>query len=264
MSQPREPAAAPVGALWTLRLAAVLLLLNSGLFLRGFFEPMYWLVGLQFDGAAIRAGEWWRILTGNLVHWSPQHFFLDGAAFLVAGLLGERYSRGLYPWLLLVTALAVGVAGLWCLPEGTLMRGLSGVNAGQFAALACVECVRAYRRPRRWLYVVPATALFLTWLIYGAVTGRFFAGALFFSEGGKVAWWAHLTGAATAATFVLLVGLAGRAVGFRLGFVSWQPRHEMDFRKGGTENDCNQSATRGAVPVPPSAPSGPSRGRPRS
>jgi rhomboid family GlyGly-CTERM serine protease len=211
MSQPREPAAAPVSVRWTLRLAAFLLLLNVGLFLPGFSEPVSWPAWLQFDGAAIQAGEWWRVLTGNLVHWSSQHFFLDGAAFLVAGLLGERYYRGLYPWLLLVTALAVGVAGLWCLPEDARMRGLSGVNAGQFAALVCVEGVRAYRRPRRWLYVAPATMLFLIWLIYGAVTGRFFAGALFFAEGGQVAGCAHLTGAAAATVFVLFAGLFGRS-----------------------------------------------------
>jgi rhomboid family GlyGly-CTERM serine protease len=187
------------------------MLLNSGLFLPGFAEPVYWLVWLQFDGAAIRAGEWWRVLTGSLVHWSPQHFFLDGAAFLVAGLLGERCYHGLYPWLLLFTALAVGVAGLWCLPEDARMRGLSGVNAGQFAALVCAEWVGACRQPRRWLYVAPATVLFLTWLIYGAVTGRFFAGTLFFPEGGKVAGCAHLTGAAAATAFVLLVRLFGRS-----------------------------------------------------
>src|SRR5438445_11328024 len=95
----------PYACPWTLGLAVVLLL-NPGLFSWGPWDAKEWLARLQFDGVAIREGEWWRLLTGNLVHWSPEHFALDAVAFLVLGLLYERYFRGLYPCLLLWLALA--------------------------------------------------------------------------------------------------------------------------------------------------------------
>lgn len=205
----REPMGWWAGVAWTLVLSALLVLLNAGLFSWAPEGLAHVPALLQLDVAAVRQGEWYRLLTGNLVHWDPQHFYLDGAAFLVAGLLGERYYRNLYPLLLLTTALVVGVAGLWCLPERAVLRGLSGVNAGQFAALVIVECLLAYRHPLRWLWVAPASLLFLTWLIYGATTGRFFAGALFMQEGGEVAAWAHVAGAVAAVVVVVLAAVTG-------------------------------------------------------
>lgn len=194
---------------FTLGITAGLLLLNLGVF--PWAPPVFanLLTALQFDPVSFRTGEWWRLLTANLVHWDPWHLLLDGGAFLFAGLLWERYYRGLYPLLLLTTALVVGGVGLWWVPEGAQLRGLSGVNAGQFAAAVVVECILAYHQPSRWWWVAPATVLFLTWLLHGATTGQFFAGALFFSDSGQVAAWAHLTGAIAAACFVTLAGLLG-------------------------------------------------------
>jgi rhomboid family GlyGly-CTERM serine protease len=211
----------PYACPWTLGLAVVLLLLNLGLFSWGPWDAKEWLVRVQFDGVAIRAGEWWRLLTGNLVHWSPEHFALDAGAFLVLGLLYERHFGGLYPWLLLWLALAVGVAGLLFWDERTLCRGLSGVNGGQLAAALCVELALAWRSPRRWLWVAPATAIFLFWLIYESATGRFFVGALFLSGPARPAPLAHAAGAVAAAAFVGAMSLVGwrpaatRAVGRR-------------------------------------------------
>jgi rhomboid family GlyGly-CTERM serine protease len=195
---------------WTILLLALVLLLNLGLFSWGPWEAKEWLVALQFDGAAIRAGEWWRLLTGNLVHWSPEHLFLDGTAFVALGLLYERHFGRFYPLLLLTAALAVGVAGLLFWDERTLCRGLSGVNGGQFAAALCVEWVLAWRRPRRWWWVGPATALFFFWLIWEGLTGRFFAGALFFSADAKPAPLAHAAGASAAFAFVALIAVVAR------------------------------------------------------
>jgi membrane associated rhomboid family serine protease len=186
---------------WTLGISALVLLLNLGLFSWGPWDAKEWLVGLQFDGVAIREGEWWRLLTGNLVHWSPEHFALDGLAFLALGLLYERYFGRLYP-------LGVGIAGLLFWDERTLCRGLSGVNGGQFAAALCVEFVLSWRSPRRWLWVAPATAIFLFWLIYESVTGRFFAGALFLSGAARPAPLAHAAGAVAAVGFIVAAAVS--------------------------------------------------------
>jgi rhomboid family GlyGly-CTERM serine protease len=192
---------------WTLALSVLVLVVNLGLFSGGPWQTKARLLALQFDGAAIREGDWWRLLTGNLVHWSPEHFYLDGGVFLVLGLLYERHYRGLYPLLLLVSALAVGVAGVLFWDERTLCRGLSGVNGGQFAAALCVEWVRAWRSPPRWLWVGPATAIFLFWLAWESCTGRFFGGALFLSGDARPAPLAHLAGSAGALAVVAVAWL---------------------------------------------------------
>jgi len=198
------------GSPWTLAAFGALVLLNVG-------ALSAWPGGtadlpalLQFDGAAIRAGEWWRLLTGNLVHWGPEQFALDLGAFLALGLLYERYFRGLYPWLLLCLAAAVGVAGLLFWEEHTQCRGLSGVSAGQFAAALCVEVALAWRSPRRWLWAAPATAIFLTWLISQGTTGWSVVGALSPSSSVRPAPLAHAAGALAAVAFVGVMTLAGR------------------------------------------------------
>lgn len=70
----------PSHCIWTWSLTAVLVVLNVGLFSS---EPAWsqsLLLHLQFDGTAIRAGEFWRLLTANLVHINRNHFDLDGAS----------------------------------------------------------------------------------------------------------------------------------------------------------------------------------------
>src|SRR2546429_8289576 len=42
---------------------------------------------LRFDRAAIRAGQWWRLLTDNFVHLSWWHLFLNELGVLVFVLL---------------------------------------------------------------------------------------------------------------------------------------------------------------------------------
>jgi membrane associated rhomboid family serine protease len=150
---------------WTLGVCAVLVLCNLGLFVD---SPPLWglLAGLQFDGEAVRAGEWWRLLTFNLVHWTPRHFLLNLVVFLGVGWLYEPYLRRWYPWLLLGSGAAVGL-GLWLwLPERSLCRGVSGVIAFQVAAALTVEFALAWREPRRWLWLAPVVVLFVVWLAY--------------------------------------------------------------------------------------------------
>jgi rhomboid family GlyGly-CTERM serine protease len=156
----------------TLALAAVVAVLNLGLF-EGFeVEGRSLLAALQFDGIAIRDGQIWRLMTGNLVHWDRQHFFMDAGVFLVLGLWSERSFGRSYPLLLLGAALLVGIAGLVYWPPQTLCRGLSGITAAQFAAALTAEAIASRRNPSRWLWLGPALALFLTWLVYGSLTGK--------------------------------------------------------------------------------------------
>jgi membrane associated rhomboid family serine protease len=149
----------------TLGVCAALVLCNLGLFVDA---PPLWglLAGLQFDGEAVRAGQWWRLLTFNLVHWTPRHFLLNLAVFLGVGWLYEPHLGRWYPWLLLGSGAAIGL-GLWLgLPERSLCRGVSGVIAFQVAAGLGVEFALARREPRRWLWLAPVVVLFVVWLAY--------------------------------------------------------------------------------------------------
>jgi rhomboid family GlyGly-CTERM serine protease len=190
---------------WTLALAAVVVLLNLGLF-EGFeVQGRSLLAALQFDGVAIRDGQIWRVVTGNLVHWDRQHLLLDGVAFLVLGLMYEHRFPRSYPLLVLAAALLVGITGLVYWPAQTLCRGLSGITAAQFAGVLGAEVLGTRQNPSRWLWLGLAIALFLAWLIYGSVTGKsLLSVGLNQSENQQVAVLAHLAGAGTGAGYVLL------------------------------------------------------------
>jgi hypothetical protein len=45
---------------------------------------------LQYDRAAMLDGQWWRAVTGHMVHWSGEHLFWDVAMFVVLGWVLER------------------------------------------------------------------------------------------------------------------------------------------------------------------------------
>ena len=183
--------------------------LNLGLFpfASGALGPLVeW---MQFDRQAILHGQLWRLLTGNLVHWSVEHFFLDVGAFAIVGLLYERHLSRHYPWILLAAGLAVGCGMLVLLPEMATYRGLSGVDSGQFAAALCVECRLAGRQARRWVWVAPAAVIFTVKIFYECLSGQMLFGTESLGNIGLPIPLAHVAGASVAVIF-LAVGLAFR------------------------------------------------------
>ncbi len=91
---------------------------------------------LQYDRAAIAAGEVWRILSCHLTHCSFDHLVWDAGVLLVLGCLCELDDRR--RWLRCVIATAVGIpAALWVLMPGLeTYRGLSGIDSALFVMLA--------------------------------------------------------------------------------------------------------------------------------
>lgn len=89
----------------------------------------------RYDRAALAAGEYWRLLSGHLVHLGWGHLWPNLAALLVIGLLLEGTLRNA-DWLL--TAFVAGGAidgGLFFLDPGVQWYvGLSGVLHGFVAA----------------------------------------------------------------------------------------------------------------------------------
>lgn len=96
---------------------------------------------LEYDRAAILRGEVWRLVTGHLTHWSPDHLLWDVLAFLALGFVCERRGRALYAGVLFVSAMSVSVILLVTSPEVTSYRGLSAVASALWfwAALIIAE-----------------------------------------------------------------------------------------------------------------------------
>jgi rhomboid family GlyGly-CTERM serine protease len=87
---------------------------------------------LRYDAAAIAAGEWWRLLTGNWVHLGWWHLFLNemGLAVLVL-LCPEELSWAV--WVRRMVLLSLGMsAGLYFFTGTTWYVGMSGVIHGLF------------------------------------------------------------------------------------------------------------------------------------
>lgn len=100
-------------------------------------EFFSWESAWEFSRSAIAQGDWWRLLTGNLVHISWAHLFFDYAGFVVIWYLFQRQvTFWQWLWLLAVSAGSVGL-GLWLWqPQLAYYLGISGVLHGMFAFAA--------------------------------------------------------------------------------------------------------------------------------
>ena len=90
---------------------------------------------LRYERAAVFAGEWWRLLTGHLVHGNFRHLSLNLAGMgLVALLFGRDYSVPQWLWILLASILAIDVGFVFYEPQLEWYVGLSGALHGAIAA----------------------------------------------------------------------------------------------------------------------------------
>lgn len=96
---------------------------------------------LVFDKGAIADGQWWRLVTGHLVHVDAGHLLWNAGAFLVMGFLLEGVMR-LSIWrhaALLAGAVAVIDAWLWfAQTDLTVYAGFSAVLNAQFIVLVAL------------------------------------------------------------------------------------------------------------------------------
>ena len=156
-----------------------------------------WLV---YDRAAVGQGQWWRLLSGNLVHFSTLHAAMDLVAVLIAGGLLERRGYPHYWSLCLLSAAAVGAAVQWLRPDLGGYGGLSGIAMAMVATL----CLEGLREGGAWAWICAAAlALLLAKLGWELATGSSLSAAA-----GEQAYLpvpqAHAAGVAAAA---LLFGL---------------------------------------------------------
>lgn len=147
-----------------------------------------------FDGARLqyeRSGEAWRLLTGQMVHWTPRMAFFDLGMLLGLGACLEiRGDRRLAAASLalgtVLTAVAVHLS-----PDLSLYRGSSGMASALFVLVA----FRIADSPDRWTRALAAAAvaLFLAKAAFEFLAGQtLFAGDL--PEGVRVVPLVHLLG----------------------------------------------------------------------
>lgn len=141
---------------------------------------------LRYERSAVLQGQYWRLLTGHLVHGSGQHLLLNAVGLgLIAALFPREYS--LRAWLLILgSSIATIDLGFVLLePQLEWYVGLSGVLHGALAAGAIGW----------WRHESRALALALTAVLVGKLAWEQLHGALPLSGDMPVVVDAHLYGA---------------------------------------------------------------------
>jgi rhomboid family GlyGly-CTERM serine protease len=159
---------------------------------------------LQFDRAALQAGEWWRLVTGHFTHWSVDHLAWDLIVFIVFGALLEARGRRCFLGVVAGSTFAISAA-VWCAaPQLRIYRGFSGIDSALYAAFFAWLLREAYVRRSRIQAIVPALALtgFIGKSAYEILTGS----TVFVTSGTTFVPvpLAHLFGAATGVCVALL------------------------------------------------------------
>lgn len=153
-------------------------------------------LALRYQRDAIVAGEWWRMLTGNLVHLGWAHLAMNIAGLaLIWALFRDRLPIAAWWAATAAGALAVGLGLLWFMPHLNWYVGLSGVLHALFAAGA----VASLRGGDKWDWLLLAAfAAKVGWeQIYGALPGSAE------TAGGPVIVDAHFYGALAGAMIML-------------------------------------------------------------
>jgi rhomboid family GlyGly-CTERM serine protease len=151
---------------------------------------------LQYDRSRVLSGEIWRILTGQLAHWTPRMALADLAMVLLLGIWLERSRRGALAAACLGGLVAVG-AGIHLLaPEVAVYRGTSGLATTLFV-LAVLGAARDNPRPATFGLAVGALGLLAGKLLWEVATGAALA-AGDLPPGVTVLPLAHLLGAIAA------------------------------------------------------------------
>jgi rhomboid family GlyGly-CTERM serine protease len=147
--------------------------------------------------AIILQGEYWRLLSGQLIHGNWPHCWLNlGGLLLVCWMFGSLAGVKSWFYATLAIGLGVGLSLLLLEPHIQIYRGISGIQHGMLAFGA----VLVYRQSRAW-------SLLLIGLVISKIVWEQYQGPLPGSEAlipGRVAIEAHLYGVITG--FVWAIG----------------------------------------------------------
>jgi rhomboid family GlyGly-CTERM serine protease len=144
-------------------------------------------LALRYERSAVLEGhQWWRLVSGHLVHGSPRHLLLNGAGLaLVALLFARDYTARAWLLLLAFSVAAIDLGFVLFEPQLQWYVGLSGVLHGAMAAGAVAW----------WRHETKPLALALTIALAAKLAWEQWQGALPFSGDMPVIVDAHLYGA---------------------------------------------------------------------
>jgi len=165
-----------------------------------------WRSALLYDRAALGSGEWWRIWTGQMVHFGWPHFVADTGLFLILGwLLEARHPVSSRLSLVLMPGFVAG-ALYWFDPLMARYGGLSAINLGLLLFLA----LHGWQRDWTDWFWPAVLAIYVGEVIFELVQGGHGGGMIRFDDPAiRVATSAHLASAA----YALLLWAATRWVG---------------------------------------------------
>lgn len=108
---------------------------------------------LIYDRTAIIHGEIWRLLSGNLVHFSVAHLLYNLIAWLIAGTLIEFHAYRFFLLLCLSSSILIGTALFILKPELYFYAGLSGIVSAAVTYL----CLQGLGEKGIWRWLCAAT-----------------------------------------------------------------------------------------------------------
>jgi len=190
----------------TVKLPLVTLTLLAVILAIAVFPPLGSI--LVYDRIAILRGEVWRLITGNLVHFSAGNLGYDALALGMAGGLIEYRSYRHFGWLCGLAAMAIGAALFVFQPDTRFYGGASGIATAAVVFVA----LNGLAEGRLWRWI--CALMFATVTV--KITAEFATGQSLFlgSAGGELVNCplSHLTGAVSAAGFWVASPLLRRAV----------------------------------------------------
>ena len=158
---------------------------------------------LEYNRAAIAAGEIWRLFSGHWVHYGFDHFFWDVLAFGFLGAACERRSRPRFLVSVIASALAISLSVWFGLSGMSAYRGLSGIDSALVVLLFMELWSEAGRSGQPKQIVIPAACLIA---FVGKVTYELATGDTIFVKS-----------LGSGMVGVPLAHVAGAAVGFLVG-----------------------------------------------
>ena len=98
----------------------------------------------QYARPEIEAGQWWRFVTGNLIHLNWRHFLMNALALVVIYLLFPNTLRPITLFLVLLLSSLAVTFGLWLFsPQVYWYVGLSGVLHGTLVVLLILDYINS-------------------------------------------------------------------------------------------------------------------------
>lgn len=136
-----------------------------------------------WDAALIRAGQWWRIISGNFTHTNTYHLLMNMVALWIISTIFRPQARSLAT-LLLLLSMSTGISLL----ASDLGRyaGLSGVLHGLFTCYAAHELCQGRKSSGLLLLGVVTKVGYEQWFGAAESTARLI--------GARIATDAHLAG----------------------------------------------------------------------